>query len=1399
MKPRALRFFPQTLVICVSPILACATASASVVNYNEANATGLWNVPSGTNLLTGATAVATSPTPASPAPPPVIQESATSNSWATLSDGVLGTPGGTSPPYKSQTVAPVDGVSVIYALDLTGHPDGYDLTSFDSYCIWGDANRDNQNYALQASTDGVSYTTVAVVDNRNTLKATHTSLTDTSGVLASGIKYVKIIFGSAPALGQENGYTGFSEFVLLASPTKIYTDIESNTTNNWTLPAGTNLLNGATATPSTLDTREGSSPNWSTVTNGILGTPGDNSSSVTPLNNTSVIFPLNTLVNFNGYNLSSIDTYCAWINSGRDNQDLVVSYSKVGAESVFLPLAYPSIHTGGDNATHIRLSPDAGFLATGVSAIKFSFPNQENGYVGFREFIALGTAVSISTPLTWTGGSGSAGTATWVGGTDNNWKQTVGGAPAVYNVGAGLTFGSVATNNNITVSTPLTAFSMGFTNDISHPYTFGGGLITVSNEIVSSGAGSATFNNAVKTSTGVSLSDAGSLVFNGALESTSLSLTETASGGITLNAANPALTGTAVVSGGTLTVANNSGLQNSALSMNGGTALFTSSVPLVRSISSLDTVPGIVLGNPSGTTNLSVGDAASVTAFAGAISEASGTTGRLTKTGGSSLSLSGTNTYTGTTTVSGGTLQLTQRLSLYNGGLAAPWTAGNIIVASGATLGFDFGTSDEFTTADLNSGLSLDGFASGSSLGINTPYEDLTLSRNLTQTGLGLIKTGRAILNLTGTNTSNGPTRIFLGTINAASTGGTSIGGSVQIGNGSGLVYLNMGASNQLGSGSVVTFANGNFYNAAMNLRGTSQTIAGLDAAPFPANKIIIVQNDEIGHPGYTVDPGAASLTINATTDHSFTGIIRNQNGGALSLVKNGPGTQELINLSGIADYQYSGSTTVNQGRLKISFSAGNNGFSSNVTVNSPLGVPATLEFHAVTGDLNFDREISGEGHVEVNGVNAVRIRNNNNSWSGGLTVGLVSDGTDATKYKGYLALIGDGNAGAGTASGQHCAAGMMIPSNLITVHNGATLALDGPAALGHSTVLPQFAPSVRITEFSSLSGGSNTIAFVSNITLDGGKIEIRDGTDFGGFNSNLTLVGTLVVGGVSTVPAEIKTLGTGPNANASLGSGALPGTVFQVADITPVSADTDLIVSSILRNVGNAVSPLTKTGLGTMLLSGANTYTGDTTVTGGELTVSGNSIADTNKLVINGGKLGVAAAANETVSTLYFGSVQQLAGTYGSTTSSATYKDDTHFSGTGIVTVAVGPVTDPYELWSASIPNPGDRGRTADPDGDGFSNLSEYLFGTSPTASNGSLSTFEKTGPGLIVRWNQRATGSSVYVLRESATMAEIPWPTSTAAITDNATQGLTDYVRKEAIIPVNSARKFVRVEATE
>ncbi|MES2920173.1 MAG: autotransporter-associated beta strand repeat-containing protein [Verrucomicrobiota bacterium] len=1328
-------------------------APVVVAVSNEKNNTNVWPNPSGNLLLPSSSAA------------PTGNEGA-STDWNLLIDGTFG-----DHTNIATSVAPSNGQSVVFPLDLTGHPAGRDITTFDAYAAWVSDGRDDMHFTLEYDQVGAEGTFLPITAIANTSefvpnggnRATHSSVRTNTGVpLATGVNSIRITFN-----GQENGYEGFREFIVRDTPYPTALVNEANNTGSWTLPAGANLIGTTTGTTvsSGAAIHEGSDGSWDRVRDGLLG-DGTPATSVTPNNNDEVTFTLDTSINVFGYNLTSFDSYCEWANSGRDDQDYTLSYSIVGDESNFIPLQVVRNHTLETKATHSRTTPVSGVLATNVAAIRLRFAyNQENGFTGFREFVALGSAVPLNAPITWTGTT----SATWDT-TANNWTGP-------YNAAAPLTFAETGINRNINVPTTITAASLSFTNT-SSPFTIGGSAVTVSNDISSTGSGLATFNNSISAATGVSLSGSGSLVFNADLTAPGITLTGT--GSITLSAPNPTLTGSVSVSNGVLNVTNDGALATSSLSMTGGTAAFKTSTPTVLSIGG--TAGSIVLGDSSGPVNtvLSVGDIATVsTGFAGSISNALGATSGLTKTGESSLTLTGTNSYTGVTTVTGGTLAFGKLASLY-GGIPGSWT-GNIVVGDGATFGVATGGAGEFADSDINS-LPLNGFAPGSALGVNTSA-DTTLSQNL-PSGVGLTKTGSSILNLTGANGSSGLVKIISGTVNANSST-KAFGGNVLMTGGLAESFLNMniGANDQFSPGSVLNFENGNFYQVKFNLRGTSQTLAGLDAPDFPLNRLALIQNDELGQPGYTVAPGPANLTINTATDHSFIGIIRNENGGVVSLTKEGPGIQELRN-STIQGYGFTGNTTINEGTLKLRFSGANSYYSSNVVLG-PLG---TLAFSAIGTDNNFGNQISGSGLITVTGTNVVRLSNRFNSFSSGVVVGSP----EIDSNNGFLALVAAGGPqGAGTGLGQVCAGGAMIPTNVITVNGGATLALDGIAPLGESTMLPQYAPSVVINN--SRVYGQNVV-FVPNLTLNNGDVEIREGAGTGGYNTNLSFVGTVVVGGDSTLPSTIHVTNPGTYSNVSLGSNGLPGTTFQVANVTGDNA-VDLTVDVPLHNVGGIVSPLTKTGPGTMSVVGTSTYTGKTTVTEGQLRIDTPYLSDNAGVSLSGsGRLFLFFDDTDTVASLTLEGVPQLPGVYGAEGNENVPLENRTplIQGDGMLNVSA----DPYIAWSAQI-TVGDSSRTGDPDGDGFINLQEYLFGTSPNVANGSLSTIEDTGSGLIVRWNQRATGASVYELQQSTNLTS--WVPSSATITNNPTQDVPDYVRKQATIPVDVAAKFVRVFATE
>ncbi|OQB37885.1 MAG: hypothetical protein BWY06_02205 [Candidatus Latescibacteria bacterium ADurb.Bin168] len=195
----------------------------------------------------------------------------------------------------------------------------------------------------------------------------------------------------------------------------------------------------------------------------------------------------------------------------------------------------------------------------------------------------------------------------------------------------------------------------------------------------------------------------------------------------------------------------------------------------------------------------------------------------------------------------------------------------------------------------------------------------------------------------------------------------------------------------------------------------------------------------------------------------------------------------------------------------------------------------------------------------------------------------------------------------------------------------------------------------------------------------------------FGGYNS--TTIGTLdlggfdqTVGGLQTyslpatvrdnvisnsAPSRFSTLTVNQAAGASSTfSGRMIGAVHLVK---AGAADSQLLLTDV-----NELSGTVTVAGGTLVLDGAAGSLGESctnvVVDAGTLTVENSSAianrADLSIAAGGGAKVELAAGVNEAVAHLYLDGEMRRVGTYGSTSSPAAHKDDTFFSGTGVLTV---------------------------------------------------------------------------------------------------------------------------------
>jgi autotransporter-associated beta strand protein len=203
----------------------------------------------------------------------------------------------------------------------------------------------------------------------------------------------------------------------------------------------------------------------------------------------------------------------------------------------------------------------------------------------------------------------------------------------------------------------------------------------------------------------------------------------------------------------------------------------------------------------TGAPTLHIGGKNTDSTFSGTITPSNvGSAMMVNKVGSGTLTLSGTNHYSGTNTVTNGTLVFARTGSLYNTGTAS-WTAANINVKSGATLGFNVGGPGEFSTTNVTtlltnlaaSSSATNGMNAGSTLGFNTTNAaggTFTINDVIADTtgdfggDRGLAKLGTGILQLTNTNTYSGSTTVHAGTLALDASGSIANSSTISVGTG---------------------------------------------------------------------------------------------------------------------------------------------------------------------------------------------------------------------------------------------------------------------------------------------------------------------------------------------------------------------------------------------------------------------------------------------------------------------------------------------------------------------------------------------------------------------------------------------------------------------------------------
>src|SRR5882724_7204651 len=867
----------------------------------------------------------------------------------------------------------------------------------------------------------------------------------------------------------------------------------------------------------------------------------------------------------------------------------------------------------------------------------------------------------LATDRTWSGGTSVWATGTnWSGGiapgnTDNavfsstfsnqptlGATATVGGLWMTGSVGQNVTIGgtfALTLNGNTINGTAglgiLVDNANAFTLTINAPITLGAAQSWTNNS-----ANLLTIGAVSLTTKALTVTGSGNTIISGIVSSSNANGTVTKSGNgtLTLSGANT-FSGQLTVASGTLSIAtiNNVSatgtLGNSALGViMGSSGGVTGTLEYSGATASSTKTFALALG---GTGAFQVDAAGTTLTLSGVISGSGG----LQKTGAGTLTLSGANTYTGTTTVNSGTLRIGVAntlpntavivsgtgsgttatldlnglsdtvLSLTLGGSTATSAA---VVSTGAgtlTLGgtVTYDATNNPLGATISGNLALGGTRTFSIGDSSNAANDLTVSAVVSGAGFGLTKTGAGTLTVSGLNTYTGQTLIQGGTLSVNT-------------------LTNLSSSSSLGA--PTTTANGTIKIGNTTTDGTlsytgatASTNRVVDLAGTTGGAIL----DASGTGGLTFSSaftatgaGSKTLTITGSNTASNTisgAIVNNSVSNLTSVVKSGTGTWVLSGTN-----TYSGGTTVSGGILAVSSDANLGATTGSLTINA-----ATLE---ATASFTSARAISLGNASSTFMVDPTFTFTANGIITGTGTLNKTGSGT--LVLGGMNLFSGGTNVTAGTL--QLAGINRLLTTADLTI-SGGTFDLQ---TFGQTT------GAVTLSS-GSITGSSTGILTGTSFTLQSGSVSAilaGNSTITKNTSGTVTLSGANTFTGSTTVSAGTLQVNTN-NAlgTAASGTTVANGAVLNLNNVNYATAEPLTLNGSgisnggALRNTGtstfagpiNAATNATiNTGGGTLNLTGGVSKNGTTlTIAGGgtvNITTNGITGALANSdLVVDG------------------------------------------------------------------------------------------------------------------------------------------------------------------------------------
>ncbi len=484
---------------------------------------------------------------------------------------------------------------------------------------------------------------------------------------------------------------------------------------------------------------------------------------------------------------------------------------------------------------------------------------------------------------------------------------------------------------------------------------------------------------------------------------------------------------------------------------------------------------------------------------------------------------------------------------------------------------------------------------------------------------------------------------------NASNTWGT-----LDVSNASAIATV--GAANTLSPTGIVTSTAGGTLQLN-NQAGTTaynQSIAGLSG------------NVKVG-----LATGAATLTLNTTTDQSSSGVIS----GAISLVKSGTAKQTLTGAN-----TYTGSTTINGGTLELgstgvmstgdlSINSGTLDLRKGVATRSQTVNNLTLTDATLNIGLNATPDqINALGTTSASGTNTIKL-------TGATPVGVYDIITASAPLSGSFVLDTSGV----TTNGFPVSYSGAISGNnyVLTVTGAATPYIaywngDVSSVWNESSLAPnsnwadnssgtsdtgQIPGPITDVYFSTATATNTSTTLGADTNINSLTFETGSATVGGSHTLTLLLssgygidvfpgaTGTIATGAVNcasttsiqaggTLNANSGGLGTGPllvdgtlNLNMNVTKEALNGAATGIitrgiagAGTLTISGTTNSTYDGAINNGPGSILALAKSGSSTLTLGGNSNYTGGTTINGGILKANSSNAFGGGSVAITGG-----------------------------------------------------------------------------------------------------------------------------------------------------------------------------------